>query len=74
MSNHAFHDDAARERMAAKGEPVLAKAGEQIVLETATLQLVGRVVDMSYGEGALPPESFLSELPWSWQSGLRSKV
>ncbi len=62
MSSHAFEDEAIRQRLAAKGEPLLATPGSQVVLETATLQLVARVVDMSYGEGALPPESFFENM------------
>ena len=58
MSAHVFRDDAGRERLAAKGEPVLASPGAETVLETATLQMVARVVDMQYGEGPLPEESF----------------
>jgi hypothetical protein len=33
-----------------------------MVLETATLRLQARVVDMSYGSGALPPESYFERL------------
>ncbi len=62
MSTHVFGDEATRQRLAAKGEPMLAEPGSQLVLETATLQLVARVVDLSYGEGALPPESFFERL------------
>jgi hypothetical protein len=62
MSAHVFGDEATRQRLAAKGEPVLSEPGNQIVLETATLQLVARVVDMSYGEGALPPDSFFERV------------
>jgi hypothetical protein len=62
MSSHVFGDEATRQRLAAKGEPVLAEPGSQLVLETATLQLVARVVDMSYGEGALPPDSFFERV------------
>ena len=58
MSSHVFRDDAARERLTAKGEPVLASPGAETVLETATLQMVARVVDMQYGEGPLPENSF----------------
>ncbi|HEX7973923.1 MAG TPA: hypothetical protein VF498_05910 [Anaerolineales bacterium] len=58
MSNHAYSDDAIRQRLAAKGEPVLVEPGTEAVLETQTLQLLARVVDMGYGEGALPGESF----------------
>jgi hypothetical protein len=62
MSGHAFNDDAIRQRLAAKGEPVEAAPGTQVVLETATLQLVARVVDMGYGNGALPDESFFEKM------------
>ncbi len=62
MSSHAFSDEALRQRLAAKGEPVQANPGSQVVLETATLQLVARVVDMSYGNGPLPPDSFFESL------------
>ena len=61
MSAHAFNDDAVKQRLAAKGEPVEAKTGEKVVLETQTLKLEARVVDMTYGEGALPPESFFDQ-------------
>ena len=62
MSKHAFEDETIRQRLAAKGEPVMANPGNQVVLETATLQLVARVVDMNYGEGALPEDSFFDSL------------
>jgi hypothetical protein len=58
MSSHAFNDDATRQRLAAKGEPILVEPGTESVLETQTLQLVARVVDLGYGDGALPAESF----------------
>ncbi len=62
MSSHGFNDDATRTRLTAKGEPVMAGPGEQVVLETQTLQLVARIVDMTYGEGALPAESFFERM------------
>lgn len=62
MSQHAFNDDATRQRLSAKGEPVFAEPGREMVLETATLRLQARVVDMSYGAGALPPESFFERI------------
>ncbi len=62
MSAHAFMDETIRQRLAAKGEPVQSTPGCQVVLETATLQLVARVVDMAYGEGALPEESFFDKM------------
>jgi hypothetical protein len=62
MSPHAFNDPQIRQRLASKGEPVLMEAGKRIMLETATLQLEARVVDMNYGSGALPPSSFFDRL------------
>jgi hypothetical protein len=62
MSAHSFNDNNLRQRLAAKGEPVLVEPGTQTVLETATLRLVARVVDTSYGEGALPEKSFFDSL------------
>jgi hypothetical protein len=57
MSEHAFLDEEIRTRLSAKGEPMLAEPGNQIVLTTATLRLVARVVDMAYGESGPLPES-----------------
>ena len=62
MSPHAFNDPQIRQRLASKGEPVLMEAGKRILLETATLQLEARVVDMNYGSGALPPSSYFDRL------------
>ncbi len=72
MSAHAFLDDIARQRLAAKGEPVLAEPGAESVLETQTLRLVARVVDMGYGDGALPEQSYFERL--ILELGIWSKV
>jgi len=58
MSRHAYEDDSIRQRLAAKGEPILVQPGIETVLETESLTMVARVESMGYGEGALPPESF----------------
>ncbi|MCX6054924.1 MAG: hypothetical protein NTZ74_08440 [Chloroflexi bacterium] len=62
MSSHAINDPAIRQRLASKGEPVLVEPGQQILLETATLQLEARVIEMVYGQGALPSGSFFERL------------
>lgn len=62
MSDHAFNDPTIRQRLESKGEPILAEPGKHILLETATLQLEARIVDMNYGQGALPPCSFFDRL------------
>jgi hypothetical protein len=58
MSDHAFFDDAIKAKLAPKGEPVLARAGETIVLETASLIVNAEITEMEYGAGTLPPQSF----------------
>ncbi len=62
MSAHAFNDLNMRQRLAAKGEPVLMEPQKQVILETATLQMVATLTDMEYGEGALPATSFVDRL------------
>jgi hypothetical protein len=62
MSQHAFSDEALRNRLAAKGDPFLVESGGETELETATLRLVARVVDMAYGSGATPPQSYFERV------------
>ncbi len=62
MSSHAMNDTGIRQRLAMKGEPILVEPGQQILLETATLQLEARVIEMVYGQGALPSGSFFERL------------
>jgi len=62
MSKHAYEDTTLRERLQTKGEPFQAEPGAEMILETATLRLVARVVDMAYGSGATPPQSFFERL------------
>jgi len=61
MSAHAFDEEATRQRLSAKGEPVLVEPGTEVMLETQTLQMVARVQNMTYGNGALPGQSFFDQ-------------
>ncbi len=58
LSEHIFNEVGLRGRLESKGEPILAESGKQILLETATLQLEARIVDMNYGEIPLPENSY----------------
>lgn len=58
MSDHAFFDDALKAKLAPKGEPVLARESETVVLETATLIINAEITELTYGTGTLPPQSF----------------
>jgi len=62
MSPHAFNDPAIRQRLESKGEPIEVAKEKRVLLETATLQLEARVVDVSLGGGALPENSYFERL------------
>jgi hypothetical protein len=62
MSQHAFSDPAIRSRLEPKGELVLVEPQAQILLETATLQLLATVVDLEYGQGPLPEGSYFERI------------
>lgn len=59
MSDHAFFDEALKAKLAPKGEPVLARETETIVLETATLIINAEITEMDYGDsGDMPDASY----------------
>ena len=62
MSEDAFGDESKRAYLAPKGEPLMADSGKAIVLETASLYVSTRIVDLQYGGGALPQNSFFNQL------------
>jgi hypothetical protein len=62
MSEHAYNDPNIRARLEPKGDLNVVKPGEQVLLETETLQLLATVVDMEYGVGALPQNSYFERI------------
>ena len=62
MSQHAYNDPAIRSRLEPKGELVVVTPQAQILLETATLQLLATVVDLEYGRGPLPADSYFERI------------
>ncbi len=62
MSEHAYNDPNIRARLEPKGELVVVKPQEQVLLETATLQLLATIVDMDYGTGAMPQKSYFERI------------
>jgi len=62
MSEYAYNDPNIRARLEPKGELVVIKPQEQVLLETATLQLLATVVDMDYGMGAMPKNSYFERI------------
>ncbi|MCB0117919.1 MAG: hypothetical protein KDD72_02735 [Anaerolineales bacterium] len=62
MSAHAFTDPAIRSRLEPKGELVTTEPQAQVLLETATLQLLATIVDIEYGKGPLPENSYFDRI------------
>jgi hypothetical protein len=71
-SEHAFNDPATRAKLSAKGDVILAKPGEIARLETSTLRLQARIVDMAYGSGPLPPNSYFDKMTLELQTWRKS--
>lgn len=75
MSDHAFFDEALKAKLAPKGEPVLARENETIVLETASLIINAEITELDYGNNPdLPDRSYFDlftiELSaWSKEDG-----
>ena len=62
MSQHAYNDPEIRARLEPKGELVVVAPQAQILLETATLQLLATVVDLEYGSGPQPANSYFERI------------
>ena len=62
MTEHAYSEPNIRARLEPKGELVVVKPGDQVLLETQTLQLLATIVDMDYGTGAMPPKSYFERI------------
>lgn len=61
-SEYAYNDPALRSKLEAKGDLVLAQPGAVVLMETNTLRLQARIVDMQYGTGPLPPNSYFDKM------------
>jgi hypothetical protein len=61
MSEHCFNDPSLRAKLAPKGEAVMIKKGEVVTLTTQTLKVNARVIDLQYGTGNLPQNSFFQQ-------------
>ncbi len=62
MSEHAYNDPNIRARLEPKGELIVVKPRQEVLLETKTLQLLATVVDMEYGTGAAPAKSYFERI------------
>lgn len=71
-SENAFNDPATHAKLSAKGEVIVAKPGAIARLETSTLRLHARIIDMAYGAGPLPPNSYFDKLTVELQAWRKS--
>jgi hypothetical protein len=63
MSEYAYNDPTLTAKLKPKGELIIAQPNELLILETASLRVQVRTVEMSYGwEGSLPPRSYFENL------------
>ncbi len=62
VSEYALNDQALRSKLEAKGDLVKAQPGAIVTMETNTLRLQARIVDMQYGTGAMPPNSYFEKM------------
>lgn len=72
VSENAFNDPATRAKLSVKGEIIVAKPGAVARLETSTLRLQARIVDVAYGAGPLPPNSYFDKLTLELQAWRKS--
>ncbi len=71
-SEFAFNDPDLRAKLAPKGEVVMMRPGEEIVLETSVLRIKARIRDLEYAQGAsLPPNSFVQKVNFELQSWVK---
>lgn len=61
VTEHAYRDPAIHSKLETKGNLVVFQPGAVLTLDTNTLRLQARIVDMEYGQGPLPPNSFLQK-------------
>jgi hypothetical protein len=63
MSEHAYNNSELRNKLAAKGEAVLAQQDQTFLLETTGLQVECNVEELLYGNGdETPPKSYFARL------------
>ncbi|HOG46074.1 MAG TPA: hypothetical protein PLJ35_14235 [Anaerolineae bacterium] len=59
-SSHAHSDAALRTKLASRGEIVLAQPGGSFSVKTSSLKLEGRILDLAYGSGDVPAQSYFT--------------
>ena len=73
-SEYAYHDPAIRSRLEPKGDVLLISNGATVTLETNLLRLRARVVEITYGDGPLPPNSYFENVTIEFAVWLKQGV
>ena len=58
VSGYAYHNEAMRNKLSARGETVLAEPNATLILETGSLSVQARVLDMAYSDSPPPNSCF----------------
>ncbi|MGC9523400.1 MAG: hypothetical protein ACP5HG_16140 [Anaerolineae bacterium] len=71
-SEYAYNDPDLRAKLEPKGEVVMLRPGEEVVLETTALRIKARIRELEYAQGAnLPPNSFVQKINFELQSWVK---
>ncbi len=62
MTEHAYNDPTIRARLEPKGDLIQLQRGGEVLLETANLQLLATVIDLEYGMGSMPQNSYFQRV------------
>jgi hypothetical protein len=71
-SEYAFNDPDLKAKLEPKGEVVMIKPGQEVILETSALRVKARIRDLEYAQGAsLPPNSFIQKINFELQAWVK---
>lgn len=62
MSRATFEDEGTKSRLELKGEPLLLQQGGEFSLETISLELSCKSLEVKYLEGGVPPQSYFKRV------------
>lgn len=71
-SEYAYRDEDLRAKLQPKGDVVMMRPGEEIILETSALRVKARIKELEYAQGAnLPPNSFVQKVNFELQAWVK---
>ncbi|MGC9347938.1 MAG: hypothetical protein ACP5JG_07365 [Anaerolineae bacterium] len=71
-SEYAFNDPDLKAKLEPKGDVVMIKPGQEVILETSALRVKARIRDLEYAQGAsLPDNSFIQKVNFELQAWVK---